>query len=403
MGMAPDYDLNNPMRPKDPEYAEYLKELEESERMEQLNKMWRNPIISDTYDPGSTFKLITVSAALEQRVTSPDEGGFRCAGHYQIGKSSSIRCWRYYNPHGLQTVTQAVGNSCNPVMVQLAQRMGYDNFYKYIEKFGFTGLTGIDFPGEGLALIQSRQQAGALGLANMAFGQGISVTPIQLVTAVSGLGNGGSMMQPRLVKGVADENGEISELFKPKVIRQVVSEQTAAEIRGIMETTINVNIKAAKIPGYRIGGKSGTAEKLVDGSYKTGKVVSSMLLMAPMDDPQICLVIIVDEPDSSLGEVFGSTVAAPGAKSLMSDVLTYLNIAPCYSDEELAAMEKDYVLTPNVTGMNINDAVDMILGENLTYKVSPANRYYDDFDVLDQYPRAGERLLKGRQVILYRE
>ena len=402
MGMTPDYDLNNPMTPTTPELAEYINGLDEEERMEQLNKMWRNPMVSDTYDPGSTFKLITVSAALEERVTRPDEGGFRCSGHYPVA-NTSIRCWRYYNPHGLQTVTQAVGNSCNPVMVQLAQRMGYDNFYKYIERFGFTGTTGLDFPGEGTALIQSRKQAGQLGLASMAFGQGISVTPIQLVTAISALGNGGKLMQPRLVKGFANEDGIVTTEFAPKVVRQVVSEQTASEILGIMETTINTNIKVARIPGYRIGGKSGTAEKLYNGSYKSGKVVSSMFLMAPMDDPQISLLIIVDEPDNSLGEVFGSTVAAPGAKSLMIDILRYLNIAPAFTDEELAAMEKEYIETPDVIGMNISEAADLILGEELTYRISPLNRYYADFTVVDQYPKAGERIKRGRQIVLYKE
>jgi stage V sporulation protein D (sporulation-specific penicillin-binding protein) len=404
MTATPEYDLNDPKAPPTPEEAEYLDSLDAEEKTAYWNRMWRNPMISDTYDPGSVFKLITVSAALEERATYPDEAGFRCTGYYQVGKSSSIRCWRYYNPHGHETLKEAVGNSCNPVMVQLAQRMGADRFYKYLTAFGFTGLTGVDFPSEGRAQLQGREQAGQLGLATMSFGQGLSVTPIQLITAVAAIGNDGKLMRPRLVKGLADESGRMVEEYRPVVERQAISPQTAAEVRDIMEFVVNTNVKGARIPGYRLGGKTGTGEKLINGSYQNGgKVVASMLLMAPMEDPQVTVLLIADEPDPAKGDIHGTTAAAPGARQLMSDILRYLNIQPNYTEQEIEDMGKSQTEAPNLTGLNFSDAAAIIQGEGLTYVVSPVKDVYEDFVVADQYPRAGEKLPPGGQICLYRE
>jgi stage V sporulation protein D (sporulation-specific penicillin-binding protein) len=283
-------------------------------------------------------------------------------------------------------------------MIQLVQRMGYDKFYKYIELFGITAKTGVDLPGEANPLVQSRDTAGPVGLATMSYGQGISITPIQLVTAVSAIGNGGKLMRPRLVKALADDEGEIVQSFDAQVVRQVLSEQTAAEVQSIMEYVVNeTGSNAASIPGYRIGGKSGTAEKLDNGSYDTGKIVASMIALAPMDDPQLAVLVIVDEPQ---GVIYGSTTAAPGVKDILSDVLRYKNIAPRYTQEELAVMQRDYVIVPNVTGMNFSDAAGMLLGSGLDYIAVPAEAGAD-FLTVDQYPKAGDRLPPGGQVYLY--
>ncbi|MDR0423899.1 MAG: PASTA domain-containing protein [Clostridiales Family XIII bacterium] len=398
MGMTPDYDPNDPRVPLDPAEAEYVGGLPPNEQVQHWNKMWRNPMVSDVYDPGSTFKLITVSAALEERVVTPTDS-FRCTGYYQVG-NNSLRCWRYYDPHGAETLTEAVGNSCNPVMIQLAQRMGFDTFYDYIERFGITSKTEIDYPGEGSALLQSKESAGQVGLATMSFGQGLSVTPIQLITAVSALGNGGMLMQPRLVKAVADKDGQLIEEFEPQAVRQVVSEQTAAEMMKIMEFVVaESGGKVASVPGYRIGGKTGTAEKLDNGSYKTGKVTGSMVAMAPMEDPQIAVLLIVDEPQ---GIKFGSTTAGPGIKEIMVNVLRHMNIMPSYTQEALAKMQSSYVTVPELKSMNFSDAAGLLLGSELMYAVSPEGSEEEDFMVVDQYPKAGERLPKGGTVFLYR-
>jgi stage V sporulation protein D (sporulation-specific penicillin-binding protein) len=401
LGMAstPDFDPDDPRTPLDPETAEYVRNLLPEQQVEYWNGMWRNPLTNEVYDPGSTFKLLTVSAALEERVVTPNDG-FYCNGFYEVS-GQRLRCWRYYDPHGNETLTQAVGNSCNPVMIQLVQRMGYDRFYKYMELFGVTSKTGVDFPGETNSLVQNRETAGPVGLATMSFGQGISVTPIQLITAISAIGNGGKLMQPRLVKALADDEGNIVKSFDVKVVRQVISEQTAEEVRSIMEYVVNESGgKAAKIPGYRIGGKTGTAEKLDNGSYKTGKVEASMVALAPMDDPQIAVLVIVDEPQ---GIKFGSTTAAPGVKDILSDVLRYMNIAPHYTQEELTAVQRSYTIVPDVTGMSFSDATGNLLGSGLTYISSPAVGEEVDFTVVDQYPKAGAMLPAGGQVCLYSE
>jgi stage V sporulation protein D (sporulation-specific penicillin-binding protein) len=399
LGAAPDFDPNDPRAPLDPEAAEYVRNLLPEEQVEYRNNMWRNPLIGEVYDPGSTFKLLTVAAALEERVTTPNDS-FYCSGYYEVS-GQRLRCWRYYEPHGAENLTQAVGNSCNPVMIQLVQRMGYDRFYKYMELFGITARTGVDFPGEANSLVQSRETAGPVGLATMSYGQGISITPIQLVTAVSAIGNGGKLMRPRLVKALADDDGKLVKTFDTQVVRQVISEQTAEEVRDIMEYVVNESGgKAAQIPGYRIGGKTGTAEKLDNGSYKTGKVAASMIALAPMEDPQVAVLLIVDEPQ---GIKYGSSTAAPGVRDILSDVLRYLNIAPRYTQEELAAMQRDYVIVPNVSEMSFSDAAGKLLGSGLSYIGSPASGEDADFTVVDQYPKAGDRVAPGGQVWLYSE
>ena len=190
--------------------------LPDKEKLDFWNKMWRNPLVSDTYEPGSTFKLLTTSIALEEGVTSLDDK-FVCTGSIVVA-GQKLKCWRSYNPHGQQNLVEAVGHSCNPVFVQLAQRVGYEKYFDYLELFGLREKTGIDYPGEGYAILQDEATAGPVGLATMSYGQGIAVTPIQLITAVSALGNEGKLMQPRIVKELRDNDGNVIQKFDTKVI-----------------------------------------------------------------------------------------------------------------------------------------------------------------------------------------
>ncbi len=259
MAMTPDYDPNNPRVPTDPAKAAYVETLSDSEKLEYWNAMWRNPMVSDTYEPGSTFKLLTTSMALEEQLTTLTET-FVCHGTYSVA-GTPLKCWRYYNPHGVETLVEAVGNSCNPVFAGLAGRLGIDKYYQYLELFGIKDKTGIDFPGEGMAILQNKDTAGPVGLATMGYGQGIAVTPIQLITAVSSFGNDGKLMQPRFVKELTDSDGNVVEKFDTKVVRQVVSKKTAEEMRLIMESVVSEGGGGtAKVPGYRVGGKTGTKE-----------------------------------------------------------------------------------------------------------------------------------------------
>ncbi|HVI39537.1 MAG TPA: penicillin-binding transpeptidase domain-containing protein, partial [Anaerovoracaceae bacterium] len=228
MAVTPDYDPNNPRVPTTSGAAAYVESLPDKDKLTYWNAMWRNPLVSDTYEPGSTFKLLTTSIALEEGVTSLDDR-FVCTGSIIVA-GEKLKCWRSYNPHGAENLVQAVGNSCNPVFVQLAQRVGYEKYFDYLELFGLRDKTGIDYPGEGYAILQDEKTAGPVGLATMPYGQGIAVTPIQLITAVSALGNEGKLMQPRIVKELRDDNGNVIQKFDTKVIRQVVSKETADEM-----------------------------------------------------------------------------------------------------------------------------------------------------------------------------
>lgn len=399
MGVTPDYDPNNPRVPPTAEGATYLDSLTDEKKLEYWNAMWRNPLVSDTYEPGSTFKLLTTAIALEEGVTSLDDK-FVCTGSIVVA-GQKLRCWRSYNPHGAQNLVQAVGNSCNPVFVQLAQRVGYEKYFDYMELFGLRDKTGIDYPGEGYAILQDEASAGPVGLATMSYGQGIAVTPIQLITAVSALGNEGKLMQPRIVKELRDSDGNVIQSFKTKVVRQVVSKKTADEMSLIMEAVVDEGGGAtAKVPGYRIGGKTGTANKAKGGGYSE-ETFSSFIGMAPMDDPRIAILMIVDNPK---GVKFGSQTAAPGVKLVLEETLRYLNIQPSYNEEEKQAIESGYVTVPDVTNMPYREAMDILGKASLLYTVSPAGDIAldDNFNVVDQYPKPGEKLQKGGTVCLYR-
>ncbi|MBR0597070.1 PASTA domain-containing protein [Clostridiales bacterium BAD-6] len=397
MGMTPDFDPNNPRVPLNPEAAAYVDSLSDKEKLDYWNAMWRNPMVSDTYEPGSTFKLLTTAIALEEGVTSLDDR-FVCTGSIMVA-GQKLKCWRSYNPHGAQNLVEAVGNSCNPVFVTLAQRVGADKYYDYLELFGLRDKTGIDYPGEGYAILQNEDTAGPVGLATMSYGQGIAVTPIQLITAVSALGNEGKLMQPRLVKELRDDDGNVIQSFDTKVVRQVVSKQTAEEMCLIMEAVVGEGGGAtAKIPGYRIGGKTGTANKAQGGGY-SNETYSSFIGMAPMDDPQIAILLVVDNPK---GVKFGSQTAAPGVKLILEETLRYLNIQPSYSQEEIESMQNQLAVVPDVTNKLFSEAIDLISKSSLNYAISPANSDGEDFTVVDQYPKAGEKMPQGGTVYLYK-
>lgn len=396
MAMTPDYDPNDCRTPLDKEEAEYVKQLSNEEKLLYWNDMWRNPMVSDTYEPGSTFKLITTSIALEKGVTNPKEQ-FTCTGSYMVA-GTKLSCWRSYRPHGTQTLAQAVQNSCNPVFIQLAQRLGIDTYYEYLGKFGLMEKTGIDFPGEGGNILQNKESAGPVGLATMSYGHGIAVTPISLVTAVSALGNEGMLMQPRLVKALLDQEGNVIESFKPQNVRQVVSRQTAEEMCLIMESVVSEGGGGtAKIPGYRIGGKTGTANKVLNGAY-VNDTYSSFIGMVPMDDPRLTILLVVDSPQ---GVKFGSQTAAPGVKAILEETLRYLEIQPILSEEEKSKIENQMTTVPSLVGESYSEAIGILGGSGLTSIVSPAKESGEDFTIVDQYPKAGEKVKKDTNVYLY--
>ncbi len=399
MAVKPDYDPNNPRIPLDETEREKYESLSSEEKQILWNQMWRNPIISDTYEPGSTFKLITSAAGLEEGVVEPDSP-FYSPG-YAIVAGQKIKCWRSYRPHGHQTFTEGVQNSCNPVFIEVAQKLGIDKYYKYLEGFGFTQKTGIDLPGEGGPIVQNKSVAGPVELATMSFGHGISITPIQLITAISAIANDGKLMEPRLVKELTDDSGNVIHRYDPKFIRQVISEKTSKELRLIMESVVSDGSgKNAYIPGYRLGGKTGTAEKIVNGRYSSGDVYSSFVAVAPVDNPKVAVLVVCDEPQ---GIHFGSLTAAPIAKEIMEDTLRYLEIEPQYTEEEKEEFEKNQVVIPEVRSLKLYEATNILSESNLQYSTEPMDIESKDAVVLDQFPKPGEKVSEKSIIILYVE
>ena len=398
LASKPDYDPNDPRTPIYPYYQEELDKYEEKDKLKGYYQMWRNPAVSDTYEPGSTFKLITSSAGLEENVIKDGEK-FTCTGSVTIG-GRKIKCWRHYRPHGAQTFKQGVQNSCNPVFVEVGSRLGVSKMYDYLEAFGFMDKTGIDLPGEAKGILYNEKNVGPVELATISFGQSISVTPIQLITAISSIANDGNLMQPRLVKAYTDNQGNIVEEINPKMVRQVISQETSKKMMDIVESVVSEGSgKAAYIPGYRIGGKTGTAQKVIDGKYAQGKYICSFMGIAPTDDPQIVVLAIVDEPTGV--SAFGSTTAGPIVKQIMNDSLKYLGVEPKYSKEEKEEFEKNQVEVPDVRNLTIGEAVKVLEEAKLNPNLDTDIEIPEETKVIDMFPKPGIKVSENSSIMLY--
>lgn len=397
MAQTPDFDLNDPKTPLSKSEQKKLEGMSDEEKAAYWNKMWRNSLVSDVYEPGSTFKLLTTAISLEEGIADMDST-YTCNGSVVVA-GQRIHCWRSYAPHGTQSLKEAVGNSCNPVFVQLATELGIDKFYNYLATFGITGTTGIDFPGEGTAILQSKDTAGPVGLATIGFGQGVAVTPIQLITAVSALGNDGKLMEPRLVKELKDSDGNTVKTYDEKVVRQVVSKETADELCKIMQYVVDEGgAGTAAVEGFRVGAKTGTANKVNEqGTGYSEATDSSCIAMAPMDDPQVAVLVIADNPK---GVKFGSATAAPGVKQILSDVLRYMNVSP--DEESQKAANEEKVEVPDVVGKNVSEAIGVLGGVSLSYDTDKEAAEQSDFIVMKQYPAAGTKVKKGSKIYLYK-
>ena len=316
----PDYNLNEPFAVDE--------SLSKEEQSKQMQSVWRNKAISDTYEPGSTFKLVTTSAALEEGITSPDKAGeFCCIGYIDVA-GVKMKCWRYYNPHGSESLRQALMNSCNPVFIGLGQKIGVHKYYEYLNKFGFFRTTGIDLPGEASYIFLKEEKVGPVELGTISFGQRFEITPIQMATMLSTIANGGTYIKPRVVKQIIsntekDENGNKKVTnIEPQKGERVISEKTSKEVLSMMKTVVDEGTgKNAKVEGYSIGGKTGTSEDGVN----TGKYVTSFIGTAPIEDPQVVVLITLYNPTGEGGHQ-GGGVAAPVGGEIFSEILPYLEI-----------------------------------------------------------------------------
>lgn len=402
MANKPDYDPNSPTSPTSDEEAQLWEGLSQDELLKEWFANWRNFAINDVYEPGSTFKIITAAAALEENVVNPNSK-FYCSGYVrQIKSGKPIKCWRYYNPHGSQTFVEGVQNSCNVVFVELGLRLGAEKFYEYLKAFGFGEVTGIGFSGESPGIIPSSPDViKDVNIATISFGQGIAITPIQLVTAVSAVANGGNLMVPRVVKSLVDDEGNVVHTYEPEIKRKVLSEQTSRTLLEILESVVTDGTgKNAYVPGYRVAGKTGTAQKVIDGRYADGKYISSFVAIAPANDPKIVVAVIIDEPSN--GAYYGGQIAAPVAGEVVKDILSYLDIEPQFTDEELEQNEKENVTVPDLINKEIKEASRLILSLGLKYNTD-AYFIEEGAVVLDQFPLPGSVVKRGSNIDIYVE
>ncbi len=302
MATYPNYNLNEPYEPNTDELKQQWDNMESKEKTTALQQMWRNKAITDGYEPGSTFKLVTSSAALEEKITDTDnKGEFSCNGSIEIA-GVRIKCWRYYRPHGAQSLREALMNSCNPVFIGLGQKIGIEKYYDYLEKFGLLGITGVDLPGEASGLFLKEDKVGPVELATISFGQRFKITPLQMVTAVSAIANGGILMKPRIVKQIVNSTtGEITNI-EPEEKGRVISKETSTKVLSMMESVVAQGTgKNAQVVGYSIGGKTGTSEDGVN----TNKYVTSFVGVAPIEDPEVVILITLYNPTGEGGHQGG--------------------------------------------------------------------------------------------------
>ncbi len=394
MASSPTYDLNNYSTIIDSVLQEEVESGAITES-EALNEMWRNKALNDTYEPGSTFKSLVLAAALQEGTVS-ESTTFNCSGSVTVS-NYTIRCSNR-SGHGLQTLAEAVGNSCNPAFISIGQSLGAETFYSYMERFGLMDSTGIDLPGESANVIWSLENFGITELATASFGQRFTVTPISLITAINAVVNGGYLYTPHVVQSIVDADGDTTYEADTTPVRQVISEETSQRCATILEGVVtSFTGRNAYMSGYRIGGKTGTSQTLVDDEY-----IVSFMGFAPADDPEIIVLVAFDSPKvdaagsnySTTGYyISGGNMAAPVAGQLIADILDYMGYEKQYTDDDLSGVS---VSMPALAGLSESEAAEALEAKDLTYRVVG-----DGETVTDQCPASGSVLPSGSEVILY--
>lgn len=394
MSSLPDYDCNEPYKltySKDKKAIKKLSDKTAKQEAESaaVQNQWRNFTVSDTYVPGSVFKTFVASAALEENVVNLNTT-YNCTGSIQVDKYK-MKC-HYHPGHGTQTLTQGLENSCNPFFITIGQKLGVHNYFKYFDAFGFTQKTNIDLPGEASPQYYKEDQYGIVELSSASFGQTNSLTPIQVCTGLCAIANGGKLLQPYLVSSIVDANGKTVKKTETKEIRQVISADTSEKVRKMMKSVVdNGTGKNGYVAGYSVGGKTGTSTKLGESKDGEGdKYIVSFGAIAPSDDPEIAMLIIVDEPNQDLG---GGALCAPIAAQVTQEAMNVLGIEPKYNDSEMKDLSKQ---TPNVVGKSLDEAKKTLEENNLNYVVVG-----DDSTVTRQCPSGADTIPNGGTVYLY--
>ena len=397
MASYPDYNLNEPYTPNET-LAQTYNSLSTEEKSEALYKMWTNKSVAETYEPGSVFKVITSSVALEENITTTDKANdFYCKGYEEFEDTSSgtlkIKCWSA-TPHGSQTLRKALGNSCNPAFMQLGKRIGASTLYKYYNAFGLFESTHSGLYGEQSSIFQKLENVGPVELATMSFGQRLNITPLQMITAISSIANDGVLLQPRIVKQYTNtDTGAVTEVPVTKV-RQVVSAETAKEVRSLMESVVTDGSgRHAAVQGYSIGGKTGTSEPIY--TQKDNGYVASYCAIAPVEDTQVTLLLTLYDPPANNHQ--GGTLAGPVVSQMLSEILPYLGIP---SSETADSNSSDAITVPNVKEKTVTEAKKTLEDAGFTVKTYVKG---DPNSILvsEQNPKPGSQLSKDSIVVLY--
>ncbi len=395
MSSLPDFDCNDPYKITYGKTKKDIKKLKGDNKKAEatslaIQNQWRNFTVSDTYEPGSVFKVFTACSALEEGVVDINTT-YNCTGSIQV-KDKKMNC-HYHPGHGTQTLTQGLENSCNPFFITIGQKLGVKNYFKYFEAFGFTQKTGIDLPGEASPQFYNEDQYGIVELSSASFGQTNSLTPIEVCTGISAVANGGILLKPYVVSEIKDANGNTVSKTQRTEVRRVISEETAKTVRTMMKSVVdNGTGKNGYVAGYNVAGKTGTSTKLAESIGSKTKYIVSFAAIAPSDDPQIAMLIICDEPNLDLG---GGAICAPIAADVVEQAMTELNIEPKYTESET---EKLSISTPNMIGSTVEKAKNSLEGSGLKYKVVG-----DGSKVLTQSPSAKAAIPSGGVVVLYTE
>ncbi|MDO5718004.1 MAG: penicillin-binding transpeptidase domain-containing protein [Tissierellia bacterium] len=385
----PKYNSNNPRQPRTVEEREKWESYSEEELLDAYYAMWRSFAINDIYEPGSVFKFITAAAAVEEG-TATDSSVYHCDGVVKDIPGIELKCWRWDDPHGDQNLVEAMDNSCNPAFIQIARDLGKEKMYKYINDFGFGVETGIRLPAEAKGIIhESIDSITPAYLATMSYGHGIAVTPIQMVTAISAVVNGGNLYTPRIVKEIIDDRTGDKTVIETELKRRVISEETSQKMREMMEHGVeHGTADGARIPGYKIGGKTGTSVKFVDGKYELETTVASYLGVFPADKPEYIILAVVDEPH---GASSGNIVSAPLVKNIIEGIIDLKGYKPT---EKVDIAVGEDVEVPNVIGLPLSLASKTLKELGFQYSVLNPNMNKESI-ISNQAPMAGEKLSYG--------
>lgn len=395
MAVSGDFNPNEPFKlsAEDQAVVDSIADEEEraKKRSELLNRQWRNKAVSDTYEPGSVFKIFTAAVALEENLVTANST-FTC-NHTYVVAGNPYHCHDNKGGHGIQTLQQSISNSCNPAFIQIGQLIGTDIFSKYFKAFNLTGKTGIDLPGE--AAPYYHEERGPTELASSSFGQTFNITPIQMISLAATAVNGGYSVTPHLVEKVIDSDKNVIESFSNENRQQVISQTTSNTMRSMLEYVVQNGAKNGIVSGYRVGGKTGTSQKVskIQATGNSRLYIGSYVGIAPIDDPEIAVFVMLDEPTGA--NYYGGVISAPVGSKVMTDILPYLGYEPQYTEEEL---KKISVSVPDVTGEEITAAKTKINSSKLSYKVIGSGQ-----TVVKQLPEAGNSVYNGGMVILYTE